>query len=154
MIGPVAAGKSTLVARAGFAEVIDQDAELERMIGNDWSRLAELRPLATARTWARVPLLRAARTPLVIEVTGDKPELLAAEVSAGHAAGYVEVGVGLRRPLDVCLARNRARARVLPDGLVVATWHAFERYLDVYPRVLDAFSLVEDDVDLHAIAGW
>ncbi len=109
VIGPPAAGKSTLVERAGFADVIDQDAELERMAAGDWSRLAELRPIATARAWARVPVLRAAGTPLVIEVTGDKPELLAAEVRAGHAAGYVEIGVGLRRPLELCLARNRAR---------------------------------------------
>jgi predicted kinase len=143
-----------MVARAGFADVVDQDVELERMVAGDWTRLAELRPLAAEQAWRRVPALRAAGTPFVIETTGDKPELLAAEVRVGHAAGYRELGIGLRVPLALCLARNSARARALPESVVTATWHAFERHLADYPRILDAFTIVDDAADLHALAGW
>ena len=144
VIGPAGAGKSRLVASAHPRNVVDQDAELERLVTGpyDWPNLGPLRRLATERAWSRVPALRAAGEPIVFETTGDKPELLAVEVAAGHAAGYREIGVGLRVPLEVCLARNRARARVLPDDVVIATWHAFEQHLPDYARILDSFQLV------------
>jgi hypothetical protein len=118
--------------------VIDQDVELEN--DPDWRAH---RAAARDRAWARVPALRAAGAPLTFHTTGDKPDLLAAEVARGHARGYREVGIALRCPLDVCLARNRARVRRLDDGVVIATWEAFERFLadGTYARILDELTI-------------
>jgi hypothetical protein len=143
VLGAAGAGKSTFVAARGWPNVIDQDAELERLVGDGpyaWP-LTELRARATATTWARVPVLRAARVDLTFQTPGDKPDLLAAEIATGRAAGYRELGYGLRVPLDVCLARNRGRRRVLPDDVVVATWEAFERNLPLYATLFDSFEL-------------
>jgi hypothetical protein len=135
ILGAAGAGKSTFAAR--FPNVIDQDDGLIA-----WGDPAD-RAAAIARAWGRVPALRAARESIAFVVIGDKPDLLAAEIAAGRAAGARVVGYGVRRALDICLARNRARARALPDEIVVATWRDFERLLPSYPAMFDAFELVD-----------
>nr|HEX4316375.1 hypothetical protein [Kofleriaceae bacterium] len=161
ILGAPGAGKSSLVARAGLRPSADMDGELVRLaaergvslIVQDAAVITALRREANARAWSGIPALRFAGEPLVFEVTGDKPVNFENAVSAGRAVGYLEVGLGVRRPLDACIAGNRARTRIVPDAAVEKSWRAFEDNVvaGTYTRILDDFVVVESgDFDLAA----
>lgn len=142
ILGPVGSGKSTCIAGLqGFA-VVDQDADLERLLrlnglpfdtrkytASQAARVKELRQEASDRTWDMVPALRSSGQSIVFESTGDKPWLLAEEMSRNRDAGYVDIGFGLSTQLSDCLAQNRSRARVLPDSVIESSWQTFHQYL-------------------------
>jgi predicted kinase len=163
VLGPVGSGKSTLIARGVPPpfRVVDQDVELERQAlirclsldsrTHDPATAAELAALRTEvadELWSHLPRWRAEGVPLAFAVTGDKPHLLQGELAEGRAAGYRNLGIALRTPLEVCLARNLARRRVLPHDVVLATFAAFEQNLQsgTYERLFEreAFTIVSD----------
>lgn len=161
ILGAPGAGKSSLVARAGLRPSADMDGELVRLavergvslVEQDVAAITLLRHEANWRAWAGIPALRFAGAPLVFEVTGDKPHYFSNAVDAGRAVGYREVGVGVRRPLDACIAGNRARDRIVPDAVVARAWRAFEDNIatGTYARILDDFVCSDDgDFDLAA----
>src|SRR5262245_4383209 len=152
IFGPIASGKTELISQLPREniKIVQADAELERRADaaglhldvanyNDAERalFAKLRHEATSKIWAQVPRWREQRESLFFETTGDKPDLFQHEIEAGHAAGYRTLGLGLQSSLEQCLARNRARRRVLSPETVTASWHTFERLrLDgIYQRL-------------------
>lgn len=141
IMGAPGSGKSTFVARHVPPEfrVVDQDAALEqamieRGLPLDISRcdsavFEALRAEVTERVWRQVPVWRQECVPIAFQVSGDKPDYLRVDVDANRAAGYRNYAIAIRCPLEVCLRRNRERARVLPDFVVERIWIAFEENL-------------------------
>lgn len=174
IFGPIGSGKSELLARlplAGFQRV-QADDELERHMLAQGLKLdvsqhgererrefRDLRAEVTLELWGKVPGWREEGRDLAFETTGDKPPLFQIEIEAGRAQGYHTLGCGLHMPLADCLARNRQRPRVLSDGAVSASWHAFERFTadGTYARLFAAEELVlTDDLDYAAefVGAW
>lgn len=172
IIGPIGAGKSHMLARLAPASwrIVDQDAELERRLEEHGVPLdtrthdllqaalfARLRQEVIDHLWQQVIEWRHRGISLAIETTGNKPPLLRAEVAAGSVLGYLNLGVGLCRPLELCLARNRARRRVLADEMVRSTWDDFERFLrdGVYAEIFGAEAFYLDvSGDVAAVQSW
>jgi hypothetical protein len=171
VLGPVGSGKSSILARlpAGF-QLLDQDVPLEREMSRHGLPLdtrthderqaaafAAIRHQMATLIWNEVVIWRSRRLPIAFQVTGNKPQLLQAEVYADRAAGYVSLGLGLNTPLATCLQRNRARRRILSDEVVESTWHAFDTNLEtrIYQQIFGAerFRLT-DDAGQVELAYW
>jgi len=169
LVGPPASGKSRIaacLAPLGFHRV-DQDARFEAALREDgraldvradYDRAMALRRAVTDAIWAEVPGWRAEGRPLLFETTGDKPPLFSVEIERLRADGYRLAALLVRRPLHECLARNRARERVLPDGVVERAWAKFERNLadGVYARMFagDPQRVVEPAGPVSDLAEW
>jgi predicted kinase len=172
ILGPIGSGKSTLALRAVPAafRIIDQDVELEQQALardlpldcriHDEAQVAAFASLRTAiadALWAGLPQWRADGAPLAFTVTGDKPDFLQEELDLGTAAGYRNLAVALAVTEELCLARNRQRARVVPDAVVSKTVAVFERNLHDgnYERMFarGAFRIVREG-ETFDLAAW
>lgn len=165
LLGAPGAGKSRLTNQLDRNRwhYVDQDGELERMATQrgismdirEESReraIQDLRGEAREIAWSKVPAARAAGKSIIFEVTGDRPHLFGPHVTTGHAAGYAQLGIGVCAPLETCIARNRSRARVLPDSVIERAWRAFEQHREAgtYAGILDGFTTTEGFIDVQA----
>ena len=172
IVGPTGSGKSTLAERSLPPEfrLVDQDRELERRLlarglpldararnAAQAAAFLDVRGEATAATWSLVPSWRRDGVPIAFEVSGDKRHLLQEQLDLDAAAGYRDLGVVLRVPVELCLARNAVRARVVPEAIVRNMAVEVERNLSggVYQSMFAAGDLVVvADVDAFDIGRW
>jgi protein phosphatase len=118
LVGPVGAGKSTWAAgRFPPAEILSSDAIREWVSGDAADQDATADAFRVLHAVARARLRRGLRC--VIDATnltrGGRRSLLSLAARAGRPAMAVVFEV----PLEVCLARNAARAgRRVPDEVV------------------------------------
>ena len=84
----------------------------------------------------------AERLGLVIDGTGDEYEKVAKEKARLEALGYDTYMVFVNTSLPVAMARNRARARSLPDDIVVTIWNAVQQNLGKYQQLFGAENMV------------
>jgi predicted kinase len=172
ILGPIGCGKSTLIARAlpPAFRVVDQDSELERQASArglpldghahdaaEAAAFAALRAKVAEEVWSQVPRWRTEGAPIAFQATGDKPHLLRDHVDAGRAAGYRNLGIALHVPEEMCIRRNRERARIVANAVVARTVHDFERNLreGVYERIFGPEALVTvSEPETFDISGW
>ena len=84
----------------------------------------------------------AERLGLVIDGTGDEYEKVAKEKARLEALGYDTYMVFVNTSLPVAMARNRARARSLPDEIVVTIWNAVQQNLGKYQQLFGPENMV------------
>ncbi|MEB3223948.1 MAG: ATP-binding protein [Candidatus Sericytochromatia bacterium] len=117
-IGLPAAGKSTYARTLEGFEELNLDACREAVSGDAGNQ--DVTREALALRDARLAAAVAAGRPVVVSDTNLVPAHRKDLVERFRAAGYEVRLVLLDTPYDVCLARNAARARVVPP-------HAMER---------------------------
>ncbi|MBU1896305.1 AAA family ATPase [Myxococcota bacterium] len=69
----------------------------------------------------------AAKAAVLIDNTNPSPAARARYIAPASAAGFTITGYYLRSTLSECLARNAARARVVPEAALKATLHQLKR---------------------------
>lgn len=82
---------------------------------------------------------------LIIDGTGDNIEKIGRQKGELEDAGYDTMMVFVNTRLDVALARNRARARSLPDDLVKEIWHAAQKNLEFFDHLFEHFHVVNNN---------
>ena len=147
LVGPAGSGKSTFAARC-FAptEVLSSDAARAMVSDDEGDQSASAAAFAVLRFIATRRLARGRLT--VVDATN---------VARRHRAEFLRLAARHRRPavalvfdlpLEVCLERNRARARMVEEAAVIEQWHdlvrPFERLREEGFTSVHVFDLEHD----------
>lgn len=77
--------------------------------------------------------------------TGKNVEKYISLISAAKAAGFKTRMFFVRAKLEVCLARNAARPRVVPAEVILETYQALEVAQSVLKHYVDSYEVVNND---------
>jgi predicted kinase len=178
LVGPPGAGKSTLSRslRDLKAHVVDPDrdliarlrkagidADMRRLSAAETARFLELRQSVSDAQWRRVSPALARRRNLVLETTGNQPELLEDYSAQLKAAGYRQYTLLLHSKLGTVLERNAARRRVVDPATVRRIWRecrrlrsdrAYERLIRGPVIAVDTDRTGATDEALAALRAW
>lgn len=118
LVGAAGSGKSTLAARWFAAEeILSSDAYRARISGDAADQGATSGAFAALHR-DLAARLRSGRT-TVVDATSVQQHARRRLLRIAAAAGVPVIAIVLALPDDVVLARNRARARVVPDDAVL-----------------------------------
>jgi predicted kinase len=119
LIGLPASGKSTWAAGQRPAVTLSSD-EVRRMLAGDTTdQTIHAHVFATLRFLLRRRLLMA-RGDTIVDATNLAPRWRRDWIRLAQRAGVPVEAVWFDTPLDVCLARNAARERVVPEAAIRA----------------------------------
>jgi predicted kinase len=125
-VGPSGSGKSTLAREVfGPANVVSSDA-LRELVAGDASDMT-----ATSEAFDLLYRIVAARCRrhlvTAVDSTAVKPHHRSTLQSLADAHEVPCVAVAMSTPLRVCLARNAARDRQVPEDVITRQWEAYCR---------------------------
>lgn len=146
LVGLPGSGKSSLVARTTQAmgekvRVISTDAIRAQLYGDAAIQGHWLQVWAVVEAqWreAAAQIRTGDRIAAIYDATNTARKKRRQTIAAMHAAGFTQVaGLFLDLPLDLCLARNRQRSRVVPEDVILAM---HRQLLGAPPTVAEGFS--------------
>jgi len=124
--------------------VVNTDPHFERLMqkaGLDTKKdvgspeAQKLRPRAKEMAAKQEKLLTAGRVGIIIDGTGDNPEKIAKKKAELEALGYDTSMVFVDVPLDVALARNKKRARVVPEDVLKEAHKLSQEAKETYKKM-------------------
>lgn len=110
---------------------------------DQWATVMALRDRAKGVTTRRQSQYELGRLGVILDGTGDDVAKIVRQKTHAETLGYDCLMVFVNTSLDMARQRNAARARTLPDDIVIASWHDAQKALAFYRSAFGADGLVE-----------
>ena len=110
----------------------------------------QIRKQAKAITKKKMDLALDGRLGLIIDGTGKDYEKIMSQVNQLRALGYAVTMIFVNTDLDTALARNKQRARSLPDEMVTKMWKETQRNIGKFQNLFrDRMIVVDNSSDAN-----
>lgn len=110
----------------------------------------QIRKQAKAITKKKMDLALDGRLGLIIDGTGKDYEKIMSQVNQLRALGYAVTMIFVNTDLDTALARNKKRARSLPDEMVTKMWKETQRNIGKFQNLFrDRMIVVDNSSDAN-----
>jgi len=114
----------------------------------------QIRKQAKAITKKKMDLALDGRLGLIIDGTGKDYEKIMSQVNQLRALGYAVTMIFVNTDLDTALARNKMRARSLPDEMVTKMWKETQRNIGKFQNLFrDRMIVVDNSSDANIEGG-
>lgn len=114
----------------------------------------QIRKQAKAITKKKMDLALDGRLGLIIDGTGKDYEKIMSQVNQLRALGYAVTMIFVNTDLDTALARNKKRARSLPDEMVTKMWKETQRNIGKFQNLFrDRMIVVDNSSDANIEGG-
>ena len=114
----------------------------------------QIRKQAKAITKKKMDLALDGRLGLIIDGTGKDYEKIMSQVNQLRALGYAVTMIFVNTDLDTALARNKQRARSLPDEMVTKMWKETQRNIGKFQNLFrDRMIVVDNSSDANIEGG-
>lgn len=112
-----------------------------------------IRKQAKALTNKQLDLALAGRLGLIIDGTGKDYDKIMVQVNQLRALGYAVQMIFVNTDLDTALARNKKRARSLPDDMVKKMWNDVQKNIGKFQNLFRDRMIVLDNSDGSNVEG-
>lgn len=145
MMGGPASGKSTVRQRL-FAGITVVDSDAIKATHPDYNPADPSALHAWSSTEATRAFYAALSTgqDVVFDGTGSNAEKYVAFINAAHAAGYLTEVVYVTTDLGTAIARNAARARVVPEAIVREKHAALAVAVDIVAKYAGSIRIIKN----------
>jgi len=128
------------------------DEEFDRVIGGDHPGPGTIRAIAKQLAVKVYDMNKDGRLGMLIDGTGGNLPKIQGQKEDLESIGYDTYMVFVNTRLEVALARNKKRSRVVKDEVVISTWHEVQANLETYRSMFGShFTIIENSADQRNI---
>lgn len=161
LAGGPGSGKSFIVGKTGLIglgfKLINPDPAFEKALRDAGLSMdpedigsakgQEVRAIAKALTNKQMDFAVAGRLGLVVDGTGKDYDKIADQVKMLKKLGYEVAMIFVNTDLETALARNKKRARSLPDEMVTKMWKDVQKNIGKFSNLFGAGMTIVDNSD-------